>query len=153
VLSACVENLTGGLEELKEHFQAHYLELANYRDKIPLDPIYPVYLERDAAGQVLYVALRDDGKLIGYFVGFVSPQIHYKSCLTLTQDIFFINPTYRNGSPKGALMLFRAVEAEARRRGVHKLYYGCKTHRETSALFERLGMEETERMFSKWIGD
>lgn len=145
-----VESLTEHLEEMKPLFPAHFAELALNQDKVPLDPQYPIYLQRDARGEVLFVAGRELGQLIGYFVGFVAPGLHYQTCLTLTLDIFWVHPDHRH---QGAgFRLFKAVEAEAKRRGVQRMFVGSKLHKDASWLFERLGYEEVERYYSMWLG-
>lgn len=145
-----VESLTARLDELKPLFPLHFKELALNQDKVPLDPQYDIYLQRDSRGEVLFVAGRNAGQLIGYFVGFVAPGLHYKTCLTLTMDIFFVHPDHRH---EGAgFRLFKTVEAEAKLRGVDRLFVGSKLHRDASWLFERLGYDEVERYYSAWLG-
>jgi GNAT superfamily N-acetyltransferase len=149
MITAHVESLTERLEEMKPLFPLHWAELALNKDKVPLDPQYGIYLARDAAGEVLFVTLREAGALIGYFVGFVAPGLHYRTCLTLTMDIFYVHPERRG---RGGITLFRAVEDEARRRGVQRWFAGSKCHADASWLFEHLGFERVEIYYSKWIG-
>lgn len=151
MLTAQVESLTARLEEMKPLFPLHWEELALNKDKVPLDPQYDVYLQRDAMGQVLFVTLRRDGELKGYFVGFVAPGLHYQTCLTLTMDIFWTHPDIRGGG--AGLRLFKAVENEAKRRGVQRVFYGSKNHKDASRLFAALRCEPVETYHSKWIGD
>lgn len=139
------------LEEAKPMFPAHWAELALDQDKVPLDPQYEVYLERDARGEVMAVTVREDGALVGYFVGFVAPGLHYKSCLTLTMDIFWVHPDHRGAG--AGVELFRTVEGEAKRRGVQRMFVGSKLHKDASWLFKRLGYEEVERYYATWLGD
>lgn len=149
MITAQVESLTERLEEMKPLFPLHWEELALNKDKVPLDPQYEEYLRRDAQGGVLFVTLRELGELVGYFVGFVAPGLHYRTCLTLTMDIFYVRPDKRG---RCGVKLFRAVEAEAKRRGVQRMFVGSKCHKDASWLFERLGYEEVERYYSKWMG-
>jgi GNAT superfamily N-acetyltransferase len=149
-LTAQVESLTALLPELKPLFPEHYRELALNQDDVPLDPQYDEYLRRDAAGAVMLVTLRDRGSLAGYFVAFVAPGLHYRTCLTLTMDIFWVHPVHRG--KMGGVTLFRAVEKEARRRGVQRMFAGSKCHKEASFLFERLGYDRVEVYYSKWLG-
>jgi GNAT superfamily N-acetyltransferase len=121
------------------------------KDKVALDPQYDAYLEKDAAGQVLTVTLRSEGVLVGYFVGFVAPALHYRGCLTLTLDIFWLAPEHRG--QMGGTKLFRAVEQEARRRGVQRMFVGSKCHKDASGLFDALGYERVEVFYSSWLGD
>jgi GNAT superfamily N-acetyltransferase len=150
MLTAQVEPLTDRLDELKPMFPAHWEELALDREHVPLDPQYDEYLRRDALGMVLLVTLRRDGELVGYYVGFIAPGLHYRTCLTLTMDIYWTHPDIRGGS--AGLRLFRAVEREAKRRGVQRIIYGSKLHKDSSRLFEAVGARPIETYFSKWIG-
>lgn len=149
-ITAQVESLTERLEEMKPLFPGHWAELALHKDQVPLDPQYDIYLARDALGEVLFVTLRELGELVGYFVGFVAPGLHYRTCLTLTLDIFYVRPDKRG---RCGVKLFRTVEAEAKRRGVQRMFVGSKCHADASWLFQRLGYEEVERYYSKWMGD
>ena len=153
MIVAAIESLTERLEEIKALFPKHWEELALNKDKVPLDPQYDVYLSRDAAGQVMFCCVRKDGQIIGYFVGFVTPGLHYRTCLTLQMDIFFIDPAYRDGTSTAPVKLFRAVEKEAKRRGVQRWVVGSKVAHDASRLFEFLGFEKIETIYSKWIGE
>jgi len=151
MITCQVEPFPAFLDEVKPMFPAHWEELALEQDKVPLDPQYPVYLERDARGEILLVTVREDGALAGYFVGFVAPGLHYQTCLTLTMDIFWVRPESR-GQGAG-FDLFRAVEDEAQRRGVRRMLVGSKLHKDASWLFQQLGYREIERYYSHWLGE
>lgn len=154
-----VEKLSDELENLKPLFPDHWTELALNQDKVPLDPQYQVYLDRETAGQVLFVCGREKGRIVAYFVGFVTPALHYQTCLTLQMDIFYLHPDYREGDSLTqveadmiSMQLFEAVEVEAKRRGVKRVFYGSKFHKDASKLFEALGLVEVERYYSAYWG-
>lgn len=151
MISTHIESLTERLEEIKTLLPLHWQELALDKDKVPLDPQYDIYLQRDARGEVLFVTLRELGELVGYFVGFIAPGLHYKTCLTLTLDIFYVRQDRRVA--RGGFQLFKAVEAEAKRRGVQRMFAGSKLHKDASRLFEALGYTEVERYYSVWLGE
>jgi GNAT superfamily N-acetyltransferase len=151
MITAQVEPYSKCLPELMECYDLHWEELALNKDKVPLDPQYDLYEARDNAGQLLLVTLRETGRLVGYFIGFIAPGFHYKTCLTLTMDIFWTHPDVRGGF--SGVKLFRLVEKEAKRRGVHRMFYGSKMHKDASRLFEFLKMEPVEIYYSKWIGE
>lgn len=151
MITCQVEPFPPFLAEVKPLFPEHWAELALYQEKVPLDPEYATYLERDRRGEVLAVTVREDAELVGYFVGFVAPGLHYRQTLTCTMDIFWILPSHRGAG--AGYHLFKTVEAECRRRGVKVLYAGSKLHRDASWLFEKLGYTEVERYFSAWLGD
>lgn len=146
-----VESFEQRLEELQRLLPLHYRELALNQDKVPLSPRYDIYIANERADQLVFVTLRDNGELVGYFIGFVSPGLHYSTCLTCTMDIFFVHPDKRKGS--AGVRLFRAVEAELRRRGVNRWFMGSKLHADASALFKRIGAVPVETYYSKWLGD
>jgi hypothetical protein len=150
VITAQIESLAERLEEMKPLLGKHYDDLSLHKAHgFPLDPNFAEYLRRDAAGQVLLATVRMSGQMIGYFVGFVVPGLHYQTCLTLTMDIFFIDPAHRGGT--GALRLFRCVEREARRRGVNIWFSGSKLHKDTGRMFVALGFEKVEAYYAKWL--
>ena len=151
MLTAHVESLTERLDDLKPFFPLHWEELALNQKQVPLDPQYSEYLARDAAGGVMLVTLRKAGEIVGYFIGFVAPGLHYQTCLTLVMDIFYVLPAHRGDG--GGFVLFKAVEAEAKRRGVQRMIVGSKCHKDASFLFERLGYEEVERFYMLWLGE
>jgi len=151
MITAQVEPYIKCLPELMECYDLHWEELALNKDKVPLDPQYDLYEARDDAGQLLLVTLRKTGRLVGYFIGFIAPGFHYKTCLTLTMDIFWTHPDVRGGF--SGVKLFRLVEKEAKRRGVHRMFYGSKMHKDASRLFQFLKMDPVEMYYTKWIGD
>lgn len=154
MLTAQVESLTQGLPELKPLLPGHYEELSLHQfHSIPLNPQYDEYLRRDAIGMSIYVTLREDGALCGYFVGFVAPGLHYQDCLTLTLDIFYVTPEHRGNN--GGVILFSAVKKEAKRRGVKAWFVGNKEHSKVhaTALFEGLGFEKVETHYCLWLGE
>lgn len=150
MMTSQLETIREGLHEIGPLLPLHYEELALDKDKVPLDPQYNLYLAREDRGEVIYMTLRENGKLMGYFIGFIAPGLHYQTCLTCTMDIFYVHPDHRNG--RGGLRLFRAVEKELRRRGVNRWFVGSKMHKDASRLFEALKFRPIETFYSKWLG-
>lgn len=146
-----VESFEERLNELQALLPMHYEELALNQDKVPLSPQYDVYIARERRGELLFVAMRESGALVGYFIGFIAPGLHYSTCLTCTMDIFYVHPDKRNG--RAGIKLFKFVESELRRRGVQRWFAGSKTKADASALFEYLQFDRVEVYYSKWLGD
>ena len=151
MITTHIESFEQRLPELKVLLPDHYKELALNQDAVPLDPQYDVYIEREREGGLLFVVLRDAGELVGYFIGFIAPGLHYQTCLTCTMDIFYVRKDKRSGS--AGVRLFRAVEHELKRRGVQRWFMGSKVHADASALFKRIGAVPVETYYSKWLGD
>lgn len=150
MITVHIESFEERLHELKSLLPAHYEELALNQDKVPLSPQYPIYIARERAGELLFVTLRDMGELVGYFIGFVAPGLHYSTCLTCTMDIFYVRKDLRTG--RAGVNLFKFVERELRRRGVQRWFAGSKVHADASALFKYLKFERCEIYFTKWLG-
>lgn len=152
MLTCHVDSFEQMLPELKELLPGHYEELALNKDKVPLSPQYGVYIERERRGELLFVTMREAGRIVGYFIGFIAPGLHYSTCLTCTMDIFYVHPDKR-GSGLPGVRLFRFVEKELRRRGVDRWFVGSKCKADASALFKFLEFEQVEIYYSKWLGD
>jgi GNAT superfamily N-acetyltransferase len=148
-LSAQAEPFGAVIEEIKPHLQQHWEELALDKENVPLDPDWTRYERMDAAGQITMVTLRAGGHLVGYCCMIVTPELHYRTTLSAVSDVFWIAPEYRGRG--GGTRLFRAVEAELKRRGVKRIYCGSKLHKDSSRLFLALGYRQIEAWFSKLV--
>lgn len=148
-LSTQVETWAGILDEVKPLFERHYDEISLHRGRFPLNPQYDEYARREAADGMLVVTLRSMDELVGYAINFVTFGLHYADCLTLFPDIFYVAPEARG--QMGGVKLFRAVEAEARKIGVDLMMAGTKNHKDSSALFKRLGFGPIETIHAKWL--
>ena len=144
--------------EIAQLWQRHYDELVSDKDKIPLAPDYRQYQEHATSGALHIVTARSDGQLIGYVFAIVRPHLHYATTLCGFWDLYYVTPEHRKGlglSLVGhpGVALFREAEKSLRARGVKKMFSGTKMWRDASHIFEYLGWVETERLFTKWIGD
>lgn len=151
MITAHIESFEQGLAELQVLLPLHYEELALNRDKVPLIPQYHVYIERERRGELLYVTLREAGTLVGYFIGFIAPGLHYSTCLTCTMDIFYVRKENRVG--RCGINLFKFVQRELIRRGVQRWFVGSKLHADASALFKYLKFVPCETYYSMWLGE
>lgn len=146
-----VEKLSECLEEIKPLLEHHYEEVAMYKDKIKLEPDYDKYLSMADDGLLHVVTARDEGKLIGYFVSFLLPHIHYSSTVYAVNDILFIDKEYRNA--KVGLGLFSYAEEQLKAEGASVIVIHMKTSVPFDSLCEGLGYDYAERNYSKYIGD
>lgn len=151
MITAQIESFHKTLPELAPLLPVHWEELGLYQDKMPLDPAYGVYFDRENRGELLFVTVREDGRLIGYWISVIAPGLHYKTTLTNTMDILYVAPEHR-GNDAGFL-LADLVKAESIRRGVRLWWVGSKNHKQIEWFFERLGFERQETYFSMWLGD
>lgn len=150
MITAVPEPFMSQVEELKPLLPLHWEELGIYKDKQPLDPFWEAYDSLEKAGQLLYVPLRNHGALVGYFIGTITPGLHYRQTLTCRMDICFVTPPHRGEAGR---YLFDAVKGELKRRGVQIWWVGSKDHHPIEGFYEALGFERQETHFAMWIGE
>lgn len=151
MITAHVESFKQNLEYLKPLLPIHYKELALDQDKVPLSPQFDKYVAAEQRGELIFVTLRKAGQMVGYFIGFIAPGLHYSTCLTCNMDIFYVLPDHR-GSGTG-FQLFKFVEQQLKKRGVDRMFVGSKMHKDASWLFEKLNYTPVETYYSTWLGD
>ena len=151
MITTHVESFEENLEYLKPLLPIHYKELALNQDKVPLSPQFDKYVATEKQGGLIFVTLRKAGEMVGYFIGFIAPGLHYSTCLTCQMDIFYVLPEHR-GSGTG-FQLFKFVEQQLKKRGVQRLFVGSKLHKDASWLFEKLNYTPVETYYSAWLGD
>lgn len=155
MLTAQIETLNEGLEELKAALlDAHYNELSEHKNHgYPLNPNYSLYLQMENEGKVLYITLRKEGKLVGYFVGFITNCLHYQIS-TLSLDIMYVANDERG--KRGGLILINAIKKEFRRRNIKLWRMGSKSKFEAATghqmdrLLNAIGFEEFETVYALW---
>ena len=142
-------------KELPPLFKRHWKEIALNQEQVSLDPDWPRYFDYDLLGILRCLTVRDGPTLVGYVFVLVFPHLHYASTLWAQTDIFWLDPSYRQGWT-GYRML-RLMEKRLKETGVKVIYANAKLHFEASRgtigkLLERLGYKPTEMLYSKFIG-
>ena len=137
-------------DELAVMFPRHWDEIALNKDKIKLNIDWEVYDRAHSSGKLVIITARDGVKLIGYWVGFLVENPHYKGYRIAQTDIFYILPESRRG--RVGINLFRFLEDEMRARGVVKIITNSKLHRDVGPLFVHLGYNPVETVYTKYIG-
>ncbi len=143
------ELLADCLDELKPLFSLHWKEVAAYQDDIELDPDYDRYLQMEKAGVIRSYVLRADGRVVGYWIFFVTPHPHYRQDRFAVNDIVYVDPEYRRADITPHC--FHAVEQELRREGVSVITYHMKTYKPFQSLLEGLGYDHLEHLYGKCV--
>jgi hypothetical protein len=150
MMTFAVERFSDVYGELKPLLEEHYAEISTHSQHgIPLEPMEEIYRAREADGSLMMVIGREAGKIAAYFVCFIAPGLHYRSCLTCSPDIFYVDPGRRTGI--AGIRMFRFVEKELRRRGVKRWAIGSKVAHDASALFKFLDFSPVETTYEKWL--
>lgn len=134
------------VEELKELFPLHYEELCVTKD-FPLSPDYDAYKRLADAGMLRCITVRADEEVIGYAIFIIQPHLHYMTCKTAFEDIYYIRPDFRKG--RVGIRLFKYAEEVLKGIGVNRIIMHTKIHMDNSKLFEYLGYKWTDKLFTK----
>lgn len=136
-------------------FKDHWLEVAIDQDCIPMGMHWPAYQQLEDAGQLHIMTVRDTGALIGYHTSMVRPHLHYYTSMSAFVDLYYLRPVYRRGWI--GYRLFTEAEQSLKAWGVQKIFTGNKLHLETTMdlqrLFARLGYRESDRLWTKVLGE
>jgi len=95
------------------------------------------------------ITCRIDDQLIGYIVFIVQPHLHYKSCKTAFEDIYYVKKEYRRG--RIGIKLFQYAEKVLKEFGVNRIIMHTKIHLDNSRLFEYLGYKHTDKLYTKLL--
>ena len=122
-----------------------------YKDKIALNPDYDKYLDMDNMGLIHTVTVRDDNKLVGYYISFIMPNMHYKDHTYALNDVLFLEESYRKTGT--AVGLFTFTEECLKDMGVSVMAIHMKTALPFDSLCEYLNYDYAERLYMKFIGE
>lgn len=123
----------------------HYDEIAKDKEVMRLNPDAELYREKSANGQLLFVAARDLGILIGYFAWFIHPHPHYKELMVAQSDVYYLSQLYR-GQGYGA-DLFEAATRFAREAGAQYCFISTKVGHDHPALMARLNLQPRDLIY------
>ena len=126
-------------------FAEHFAELGVNQHRLAAVADEIRYAELERFGILFVLTVRCAGELVGYFVGFTMPHLHYRGAGPWAMtDMYYVKPEHRNGA---GLKLFRAFKQIARTRGCKFAVTSCKVHEDHSELFEKLGAKWTDKTF------
>ena len=143
-----VEKLCDVWREMEALFPLHFAETGGREKEIDVDWPRFFAMERDGIAHV--VVARDDGRMMGYFVGIIAPNLHNRKLLTAVSDMYFLHPDYRGYA---GVRMFREIEKAWRQMGVEMATITCKVSREYGRIFEYLGWQLEERIYMKNLGE
>ena len=145
-----VEKWADALPELLKLFPLLWEDVAVDKDRFRAECDTDKYASLDSLGILHLVTAREGKCLVGYFLVFVTPNAHYKGQgLMAFTDLYFLLPDYRGGA--NSLKLFSFMEKTLREKGVVKIYSSHKIHRDHSAMFNFLGYQPTDTIYSKCL--
>lgn len=140
------EQVTMGLiEEIFPLLEAHASELNT--SGAPLDADLSRYVKADRLGGLAVYTVRDHEVLIGYAIYWIQRHPHYEIKVA-HQDILYVSEDYRKG--RVGIKLIKLSEKLLKEdHGCDMVLQSTKHLKDLSSLFEYLGYEELEKVYSK----
>ena len=138
-------------EDIKELTKLHYDEVAVNKDVIPLDPDWDRYKYLCDNNLLLCITARDEKKLVGYSIFFITKHIHYKSTTYATNDVLYLHPNYRKGSL--GLKLIKISEKFLKEINADKILWHIKFNKDFRSILHRLGYVDEDVIVGKIIKD
>lgn len=134
---------------------AHYTEIATQKDVLNQpEPDWGMYVAQEEAGNLILVVARDPfGIIQGYCVLLLQQHPHYASVRVASDDLHYLEPRYR-GVGTGKDMLYFAEKC-AREAGASMMKLRLKAEKrpEDGKIFESMGYELTDLVYTKDIRD
>lgn len=125
----------------------HWREIAHYPD-IALDPDVDRYHAIEDAGNLRVFTARVMGRLVGYALFFVHPNLHYRSSVQAVADVIYVDPDHRRSTI--GLRLLAYTEAALKAEGVQAVYHHVKAnHAGLGKILERTGYDLIDLIYAK----
>jgi len=137
--------------EAQDLIRLHWKEIAIHKSKIKLNPNWAAYEALEASGQLSIFTARLNCELVGYFVTVNTPNPHYMDHVFAANDVLYLSPIARQGW--AGLGLIKFAERCLRADGVSVMAINTKVHRPFDAVLKRLGFEQSERVYTKFLGE
>jgi len=134
------------MDEMRPLWEFHYKEIALY--DFPIAPMLNVYQASEIGNVLRIFTARDEEKLVGYefFFGHLHPHFSY---LFANQDALYLAPKMRRGF--AGYKFLRFVDEELKTEKVKAIFRRVTARFNYGVLLERMGYEESERVFSRRI--
>ena len=143
-----VESFASWMDEARPLFAAHWNEIANYKDSVPLNFDYDFYLKIESEGGLLPVTARKDGRLIGYALFMLIRLGHYKHIKCAHNDALYIAPEHR-GYRGGRLII--ECERICRELGLNKIIWHVKPKNDWSNMLRKRGYIDEDLIVGKLL--
>ena len=130
-----------------ELLEKHYDALAFKVPGFTLDPDWDQYDALESSGALVCFTARDEGKLVGYAVFFLTWMLKSKTLRIAANDVFFLAPGYRGRD--GLRDFMRYAENELLEYGADVVSMTVKFDRDWSPVLRRLGYADEEKTVMK----
>lgn len=142
-------NLAYFREFVTPQFETLHWEEVGRDKRYKPDLMWEQYAALEQQGMLYILVLFLDGQPEGYFVGILSPALHYRTMLIMLSDMFYISKKCR---AMHGVRLFREAEKMAREAGAHKIHIVYKIYKSIEPIMRRLKFQPMEVVAVKDLG-
>lgn len=128
-------------------FDEHYEEIARNKHVMVLKPDEETYRKSEEMGTIFILSAKQDDKLIGYSVNFVTNHLHYADLKLAQNDLLFISKEHRGG--RIGLKLIKETEKHATSLGCKLMLWHAKESTTLAHMLPRLKYGVQDIIFSK----
>lgn len=152
-----VESFREALPDILPLIDPHWDEVGSFKDEFRRSIDYATYEKHERDGRLLTVTGREDGRLIGYFIGVLGLDLHRVSLTdppvrakVFSALVYYVRPESRGH----ARSLVKALEHEAERVAVQIVNIRVKPGlNRADAFLTALGYHPIETTYTRLIGD
>lgn len=142
----------GNISELdKDLVGSHWEETASNKAKRKIGVRYDVLQQMIDLKVGLLIIAEDAGKVIGYAMWFITPDLHALNNIVGVNDALYISKEYRNRGIGAGLLAYSEKELKAM--DIDGIKISMKVYAPFSELVESLGYTLTEYSYMKSIGE
>tara|TARA_R110000824_G_scaffold208044_5_gene393628 strand:- start:1328 stop:1777 length:450 start_codon:yes stop_codon:yes gene_type:complete len=144
-----VETMTELQDELNPLFEAHWEEVALYKE-LPLKPNWELYGALEDKDALVFITARNDGKLVGYTTWLLCPSLHYADYIFASNDLIFLDYDHRDAKHSKELLEFS--ETILKQNGAHLTTLHMKTYAAFESLAVSCEYDKQEYLYTKLLG-
>lgn len=141
-----VEPFAEGLMAGKIHANAHWREFGARQELRAFDMDYETYLAAERKGNLLAVAARRDGQIVGYLTFFIHRDIHAKGSMAAESGFYYTIPHPMRGLWLRSMI--RCGVKELLSRGIEFIRFRHRLKQTAQPILENLGFELDELSYS-----
>jgi GNAT superfamily N-acetyltransferase len=130
----------------------HWQGTTSYRRHEPFDLSLARYQACNESGFLQFCTARDQSRLVGYLIFYVTTSMHSQLSLAV-EDTFFLHPDYRKG--RNALRFLQYVERLCREWGISEMMCSCEVDNASGikGLLTLLDYREVVVQYSKKLAN
>lgn len=138
------ETFDEAFDDIQRLLKLHKEEVGMFGTDIPLAPDWVLYKNLAKMGVLNIITMRKQGKLIGYYISFITRHLHYDFKMS-SNDILYIEKKYRGH----AMSFFRFIQKHLKSKGIKIMSFSIKPILDFRKVAEYLGFELLEYNYFK----